>query len=1462
MARGRHRIAIGLSLGLLFGPAPALAVGDPPPPAASDWLPHIQRTIAAQEYQASRNERGLQAPNRRHGLRTYFEPGGIRVHDRTAPGSPALLSLRLAGLGRGAALAPVAAGEIRGEGARVEIRRPGLVEWYLNSEAGLEQGFTLSERPDGEGALVLELALSGAHARLAGDRVLIATDAGRKLAYGALAGWDAGRVPVPTRFELASTDRLRIVVDDAGAAYPLTIDPLLTETADTQIESDEGSAELGFSVAGAGDVNGDGLADVIVGAPNYDAGQSDEGAAFVFHGNANGIATGSAASANARLESNQSDSRMGQSVASAGDVNGDGYADVIVGAYLYDAGENDEGAAFVFLGGPSGVANGDPSTAGAQLESNQADAYLGFGLASGDVNGDGYADVIVSAYNYDAGELNEGAAFVFLGSSTGIADGSPTTAASQLESDQAGAQLGRGVSSAGDVNGDGYADVIAGAPFYDAGQSHEGAAFVFHGGPSGIPSGDPTTAATQLESNQADAIFGISVASGGDVNGDGYADVIVGAADYDSGQTDEGAAFVFLGSASGVASANPATASAQLESDQGTAQFGISVAGAGDVNGDGYADVIVGAPTYDAPSGDEGAAFLFLGSSSGIASGNPAVADAQLESDQAQAALGYSVASAGDVNGDGFADVIVGAYLYDGGQTNEGAAFVYHGGAHGIRSGNPSTAGAQLESDQASAHLGQSVGAAGDVNGDGFADVIVGAHQFTAGHSTEGAAFLALGSASGIASADPSTLATQLEADQNAAGMGYSVAGAGDVNGDGYADVIVGAPFFDAGQSEEGAAFVFHGGAAGIADGGPGSAATQLEADQANAALGRSVAGAGDVNGDGYADVIVGADLYTAGETNEGVAFVFLGSASGITSGGAAAAAAQLESDQPDSYFGQSVASAGDVNGDGFADVIVGAPRYDAGEADEGAAFVFHGSATGIADGDPGTADAQIESDQASAWLGTSVAAAGDVNGDGYADVIVGAHAYAGVGWAFLFQGGSAGVGDGDPGTADTSLSGSGTNDEFGSSVAGAGDVNGDGFADVIVGAPRDDAGQGEYEGAAYVFLGSAGGIATAGAGSAAAQLESNQAGARFGNSVAGAGDVNGDGFADALVGSYVYDQGESDEGAAFVFYGGGNQTGRPVLARQLRGGSATPVQPWGSGEHGDAFQVSLRATHPAGRGRVKLEVEACPAGVDFFGGGCVRRISTSWTDVTATSGGVTLTETVSGLAGAELYHWRARVLHAPFGVTQSGIAAAAYPPHGPWRRYSGQSLEADLRTLTDTDDDGIADATDTDDDGDGLLDVHETDTGTYVSPTDTGTDPLDPDSDDDGLLDGAEVALGTDPNDSDHDDDGDLDGADNCPFIVNAAQTNSDALAAGDACQCGDVTNDGIVNAADVARASESLVGATLGGSFVAERCNVVGPNDAGPTVCDVGDLSLIDRFAQGQSVTVENACDAYFEP
>jgi hypothetical protein len=163
----------------------------------------------------------------------------------------------------------------------------------------------------------------------------------------------------------------------------------------------------------------------------------------------------------------------------------------------------------------------------------------------GDVNGEGYDDVIVTAFNRIASPA-EGAAFVFLGSATGIASGGTETAAAQLDSGQSGDRLFLSVAGAGDVNGDGYDDVILGDQSRDenTGEPTGGGAFVFPGGASGVAD----TAFALPVPNQQPWVFGASVAAAGDVNGDGLGDMIVGGGQYSSADyPEEGAALVFLG---------------------------------------------------------------------------------------------------------------------------------------------------------------------------------------------------------------------------------------------------------------------------------------------------------------------------------------------------------------------------------------------------------------------------------------------------------------------------------------------------------------------------------------------------------------------------------------------------------------------------------------------------------------------------------------------------------------------------------------------------------------------------------------------------------------------------------------------------------------------------------------------------------------------------------------------------
>ncbi len=419
------------------------------------------------------------------------------------------------------------------------------------------------------------------------------------------------------------------------------------------------------------------------------------------------------------------------------------------------------------------------------------------------------------------------------------------------------------------------------------------------------------------EGDQVSAYWGRAVNTAGDVNGDGYQDVIVGGYLFDNGQTNEGKVAVYYGSAGGLSPVPDWVA----EGEQAGAYFGYAVKTAGDVNSDGYDDILVGAYGYDQGQANAGRVYAYYGSASGLHS-SP---DWVVAGGQANASLGYAVSGAGDVNGDGYDDILVGAHLYDNGEVDEGRVFLYYGSALGL-SATPSWT---MEGDQGSAYFGAAVSSAGDVNGDSYDDLLIGTYAYDSGQENEGKVLMYLGSPGG-----PSILPDwSAEGDQVNAYLGVSISAAGDVNADGYDDVIVGAYSYDNGEESEGQALLFSGSATGLSLT-PGWAA---EGSQAYAYFGRSVSAAGDVNQDGYDDLMVGAYGYNNTQVDQGQVYVYLGGADGIAS-----ADWIIQQEKKSAYFGFAVAGAGDVNGDGLDEVIIGAYGYDDEETDEGAAFVFH----------------------------------------------------------------------------------------------------------------------------------------------------------------------------------------------------------------------------------------------------------------------------------------------------------------------------------------------------------------------------------------------------------------------------------------------------------------------------------------------------------------------------------------
>ena len=408
---------------------------------------------------------------------------------------------------------------------------------------------------------------------------------------------------------------------------------------------------------------------------------------------------------------------------------------------------------------------------------------------------------------------------------------------------------------------------------------------------------------------------GLHVAGAGDLDGDGHDDVLIGAGTVDGHGADSGAVYVVHGPIAGAV--DLADADAILLGEAAGDGAAVLVRSGGDLDADGLADIVVGAPGNDAGGADAGAVYVVTAAVSGTADVSAVGSRLTGEDDGDQA--GASVSVAGDVNGDGVDDLLVGAPYRDGGATDTGWVYVVSGPVTGpldLASAAGHLAGA-YPYDQA----GIAVDGAGDVNGDGYADLIIGAHRADEGGSNAGMAHVVVGPVSGTYSLGGILELVGEEADDQA---GYAVAGFGDANGDGLDDVLVGAP--GAGAAGNGKVYLVH-------------APFDFDMDLTDAddiftgddgdAVGSSLAGVGDMDGDGYLDLLMGAPDGACGyPCGTGMAYLVLGPVSANAPAGADLA---LVGPAEGYGAGTSVAGAGDVNGDGFDDLIIGAPEAISG---------------------------------------------------------------------------------------------------------------------------------------------------------------------------------------------------------------------------------------------------------------------------------------------------------------------------------------------------------------------------------------------------------------------------------------------------------------------------------------------------------------------------------------------------
>ena len=396
------------------------------------------------------------------------------------------------------------------------------------------------------------------------------------------------------------------------------------------------------------------------------------------------------------------------------DVNGDGYADVLVGA----AGAmNYAGRMYLYLGSPTGLTTSPNITL---THPNSDDQYFGRSFASaGDVNGDGFPDIAAATPTMTS---MQDRIYVYSGGATGL-NAAPTWVIEVPPNTRA--STGVMITSAGDLNGDGYADIAVGENETD---DRAGRAYIYYGSPAGFAS-DPDVTLLGLDGHNAG--FGHTVENVGDTDGDGFPEIAIGA-------PGPGRTYIFRGSPTGIVTM-PAIA---LTGPSGSGSFSYPSNNASDLNGDGYADLLVGAPTS---LNGVGSAYAYLGSAVGIVTASEAAIP------NPDMTFGYFAQemSMGDFNDDGYADVVVTAFGADNGV---GSAFVYLGGPNGsLQTPSISLVGP----DGANALFGGAITMPGDVNGDSFDDLAISAGYASNG---TGRVYVYFGGPMGLSSVATTTL--------------------------------------------------------------------------------------------------------------------------------------------------------------------------------------------------------------------------------------------------------------------------------------------------------------------------------------------------------------------------------------------------------------------------------------------------------------------------------------------------------------------------------------------------------------------------------------------------------------------------------------------------------------------------------------------------------------------------------
>ena len=423
-------------------------------------------------------------------------------------------------------------------------------------------------------------------------------------------------------------------------------------------------------------------------------------------------------------------------ISGAGDINGDGIDDLLVGAYYNSESANEAGQTYIILGRISGwsmdtgLADSDASYLG-ESEFDQS----GGGLSGvGDVNGDGIDDLIIGAFGNSEAGLGAGQVYLIFGRNNGWAmDASLADADASFVGEFAGDYAGYYVSGVGDVNADGLSDFLIGAFHCDQGGADSGKTYLVLGKLSGWSMDESLSTADASFVGESSGDFGgYRVSEAGDMNNDGHYDFLVSAIENDESGTDAGQVYLVLGHASGwTQDVDLGGVDASFHGEVSGDRAGLDIGGAGDVNGDGFDDILIGASMNDENGQYAGQAYLVFGKAGGWAMDmSLAIADASFLAEDSGDHAGYALDGAGDVNGDGFGDLIIGAYVNDDAATGAGQTYLLFGTDSGWSmdmelSGADASFLGEFEADAS----GLSVAGVGDVNADSYSDFMISAFR-------------------------------------------------------------------------------------------------------------------------------------------------------------------------------------------------------------------------------------------------------------------------------------------------------------------------------------------------------------------------------------------------------------------------------------------------------------------------------------------------------------------------------------------------------------------------------------------------------------------------------------------------------------------------------------------------------------------------------------------------------------